>query len=180
MTQAIVNFSSHKNNEREFTILDPKKEIKATIKLNTITSLNIGGANFNIGDLWKHKNAPYKIFSIKKEPVEYRGTRYILSIVPFTKSSIFILPMLGGHRTDYLYSDNFINCYLATEEAYRQYNKIILSYRFSGSMRFKEFENQISSHSLYDSEYEPDSFHVNYVFNIPKDYEEDYKLFLDV
>lgn len=179
MTKNIASFNAYKSNEREFIISDPKAEIKTIIKLGKIVALDIGGPIFRIGDLWLHKKAPYKIFSIERNQTSYGTMNYTLSIAPNTKSNIFILPMLGGTRRDYLYDKNYINCYLASQDVYKEYDKIILSYRFSGSMEFKNFEDLIGNHPLYDSEYEPDKYHINYVFNIPEEEKENYRYFLD-
>lgn len=179
MTKNIASFSCNKTNEREFSILDSKKEIKPIIKLGDIVAIDIGSVVFKIGDLWMHKKSPYKIYKIRKTSTSYGAVIYSLIIAPDTKSNIFILPMLGGVRKDYLYNKNYINCYLACQSTYKDYDKIILSYRFSGSTEFSNFESLISKHPLYSGEYEPDSYHINYVFDIPEQHKEDYKYFLD-
>jgi hypothetical protein len=179
MPKSIPSFKSFKRNEREIVVLNTSSKIRPLSTSGEITSLKFEEFLFSVGEVWKIKDSPYLISSIKEEVNEFGNTNFILQVVPQTKSTIFILPMLGGKRQDYLFDKNFINCYLADEVSFKDYSKIILSYRFSGHSSFDMFEKTVSAHPYYEAEYEPDGYHVNYVFSIPKEYEEDYKLFID-
>lgn len=179
MTQTTVNFKIFKKNERELVLTDVDNNIKTYTEKGKIITLFGEGLKFSIGEIWLEKKFPYKISSIVKSANQSNVQVFILKIAAQSKSTVFIAPMLGGIKAEYLGNQNLINCYLADEGSYMDYNKIILSYRFSGAVTFSEFESRISKHHYYDSEYEPDSHHINYVFNIPEHLVEDYRLFLD-
>ena len=80
---------------------------------------------------------PFKVNDIVRATVD-NTISYVFSTARLTKSSLFLLPMLGGTRRLFMFDKLFVNAFIAAE----QYtNCIALLYRFSGDTIFLKFEN---------------------------------------
>lgn len=116
----------------------------------------------------------------KIQEIEKSNKGYILYMYEtITKSTNFIMPFLGGTRDYYRFKNEFINCYIGTEQSGDYGNYIYLLYRFSGSLEFVQFEERLQNHPYFEESYEVDNYQTMYVFNIPQDYMEDIQLILD-
>ena len=95
-----------------------------------------------------------------------------------TLSSSFVLPFLGGDRKTFLWGTSFINCFIGTgpEDAKKV---IALLYRFSGERAFLEFENALSKFRNFIRRYDPDPYHVMFVFEVPGNAIKSYEHFIN-
>lgn len=130
---------------------------------------------FEIGKVIKIKNFKYKIKYITKK--YRRGILYYdLSMDKRTKSSTFIMPMLGGGRRLFFWSKLFLNCFIKVEKG--KYC-IALLYRQSNDPLFKKFKKALSAFRDFDKIYDPTNNTTMFIFNIPKDFRKDFKYFMN-
>lgn len=135
-----------------------------------IISLEAEGLNgsivFKIGDIVrsKPKASPYKINHIYPVFNAEMLIGYDFSIANQTKSSIFISPFLGGTRRLFLWDKYFVNSFIGTPD---DPDTICLLYRFSGEVVFTKFEAALESFKTFKRKFDPDPYHVMFVFNIP-------------
>jgi len=129
---------------------------------------------FKIGDVATIQNLKYKINYIE---IKYRKgiLYYDLSMARKTKSSTFIMPMLGGSRKLFFWKRLFLNCFIHTKE---DTNCIALLYRWSPDPLFLKFEQAISQFRDFKKIYEPTDNTIMFVFNVPKDFQKDFKYFI--
>jgi hypothetical protein len=124
------------------------------------------------------KNRPFKIMKIKKSK---RNNMYVLYSAILTKATRFIMPMLrtsNQTQTSMLYDRNFINCYVGTAgEGYIE--EIYLVYRYSGSIDYRNFENELKEHELFDRMIDIDRQHVMYVFRMTQKHSAIFKQFIN-
>ena len=92
-----------------------------------------------------------------------------------TKSSTFIIPMLGGGRRLFFWTRLFLNCFIRTSQ-----DKwcIALLYRWSGDPLFLKFEKALSHFRDFDRMYDPTNNTVLFIFNIPDAFKKDFTKFL--
>ena len=87
-------------------LLTPNKEN------NIIKSLDSpDGTIFPLGTTVEIKKRKYKV-NIIRETVINKTKYYTISIAKRTKSSTFIMPMLGGHKDLYFWNRLFVNCFI--------------------------------------------------------------------
>lgn len=118
------------------------------------------------------------------ELISIYETKYILidekdkSILLFsalpTKTSIYLLPLLGKTRSFLNYDSYFVNAYLDHASRF-----ICIMYRFTGTNRYKEFEKQLMTDPLCVSHLEHNPYHVVYIFKIPLEFKEDVVSFIE-
>jgi len=129
-----------------------------SITLPEMPTIKIG-QKIHIGKL-KH---PYKINSIK--PVGPNNNKtYEMSIAKRTKASLFILPMLPGNRVTYLFDKSLINCFIGTDT---HSDVIALLYRFSGDMKFVQFEDSLKKMENFKLSLDTSNRTVLYIFDVP-------------
>ena len=102
-----------------------------------------------------------------------RKSILLLSSKP-TKTSTFLLPLLGKNKKALKFNSYYVNAYL--DETHK---RLCLLYRFTGTDLYKQFEESIMKDTLCVSHEEYDPYHVIYVFNIPEKHHEDVKHFLN-
>lgn len=91
------------------------------------------------------------------------------------KSFTYVLPMLSPYMDIEKY--NLKNTFIG-DEAYKQHdNNIFLLYRFYGSKEFLAYEDYLKSNELFVGSYDPDEYHVMYIFKVPEEFQKDYDLF---
>ena len=112
---------------------------------------------------------PYKI-NIVEKTIERNKLYYDLKTAQRNKSSIFVLPMLGGNRHLMLYNKLLMNAFIGSDE---DDNCIVLLYRFSRDPLFYKFEQALKSFSNFKRTYDPTPHFVIFVFNVPKGYRKD-------
>ena len=91
------------------------------------------------------------------------------------KSSKFLLPMLGGNRTIFMYDSLLQNCYAGTNE---DKNCIVLVYKYSDSKLFNKFERAIIRLRSFKKAFDTEKYTV-FIFKVPAFYKRDYKRFMN-
>lgn len=86
-----------------------------------------------------------------------------LSVAKRTKTSFFILPMLGGMRKNWAWDTNLVNAFMGTGERHGQ---ISLLFRFMGTRDFAQFEEMVKAHEAYAGSEDPSGKSVLHHFNL--------------
>jgi hypothetical protein len=127
----------------------------------------------SVGQTFKIKGISYKINIIRR--TEIRDELYYdLIVADKTKSSLFLLPMLGGTRELLFYNSLFINAFIDIK-----YKKdcIILLYRKSTRKSFSQFIELCKRLNSFIEIEEPNSTHLLFIFSIPRKYKKEFKAF---
>ena len=127
----------------------------------------------SVGEIFKIKSVPYKVNIIKEILID-NELCYDLIVAQKTKTSLFILPMLGGNRTLLFYDTLFINAFIEKEG---KEDHIVLLYRKSRKKVFKDFTNLLEQCKGYVSTYSPTSSHIVFTFKVPRKYKADFRRF---
>ena len=101
---------------------------------------------------------------------------YEVSCAKRNKSSIFIMPMLGGNRNLFFWNQLFLNCFIATEN---DKDCIVLLYRFSSDPLFIKFEKALTNFKSFIKKEDPHPGFVYFVFDIPTSSYTDYYKFIN-
>jgi len=176
---------SFKIDDDSFVTLDPinarvvkllcKKKYKAKLhkKGDNITKVEFNDISFEIGKQI-HLKQPFKVFSIQE--IE---DGFFLHACELSKSSYFILPVLGEDRAYFWWNSLFTNCYVDVEDIkYKLCGPhIYLLYRFSGQRFYQDFETKLEDNPHYVKTFDVDPYQVMYVFSIPEEYHENFNFF---
>jgi hypothetical protein len=131
------------------------------------------GKKISIGETIKIEKIPYKINII--DPIMIDDELfYDLKVAITTKSSLFILPMLGGSRKILFYDKLLVNTFIETDE---DEDCIALLYRKSNKIAFKILSKTLMERKSFKRMYEPSKHHIMFVFNIPYGQKSNYKSF---
>lgn len=141
-----------------------------------IVSLHYNEYKIKIGDTVKAGKIPYKVNYIKAVITQQGLVGYDISVCNINNSSIFAFPFIGGNRRLMLWDNLFMNAFIAVPEHPRC---IALLYRFSGNVLFTKFESALCSFRAFEHRYDPDPYHVLFVFNVPKEAEVSYDHFIN-
>ena len=163
----------------DLIIRSAKKEIIHGSKYNL--SYNKKGEiialdNLKVGKIvYDKRMAPYKI-----RKISCNGTVYAIEFFEDTLSTIFLTPLLGGYRTNYLWDRYFINAYFGDFEnkIYPDQNVLILLFRDVGNKIFYDLEKWLIKREDYLGDNKPDKYHIQFLFDLDE-YAEDFKLFVD-
>lgn len=110
------------------------------------------------------KNKPYKINIIQKK-TRKNLLFYDLKTCERTKSSMFIMPLLGGKRTLWFYDKALVNAFMGIENEFE--DKIVLLYKIYQDPLFTKFLDIIQRfRSFYELRY-LDNHHLLVIFNVP-------------
>jgi len=144
-------------------------EGKRLVKLNFCDELI-----FEIGKEIKIGKYVFKVLFIDKSKTQQESFTYNLKTQKqITKTSMYILPFLGGDRFHFRWSKNLINAFIGTEEDGDYGSSIYLLCRYHGGKEYAEYEEKLSSHPNFKNLTNPDKYHDLFEFDIPKEYEED-------
>lgn len=117
---------------------------------------------------------PYRINRIQTSGI-HPQVSYDLMMAQRTKSSLFLLPMLPGHKREYMTERVLINAFIATPDEPRC---IALLYRFHGSKEFNKLETMLKLLPVFISMQDVTKHTVLYILNVPEEFNADYDLFL--
>lgn len=106
--------------------------------------------------------------------IEKKGKSIVLYSALPTKTSNFILPLLGKNKNSLKFDSYFVNAYLDHTHKF-----LCLMYRFTGTPSYKEFEKTIMVDPLCVSHLEHGPYHVVYIFRIPDKYIKDVEHFME-
>ena len=128
------------------------------------------GIFVSVGLVAEFKKFKYKINTIEKV-VKNNIVYYDLSTAARTKSSTFILPMLGGERKLFFWNKLFMNAFVGIED---KKDCIVLLYKFSMDSLFLKFEKALQKFRSFSEKIDIDPYHVIFIFNIPKEHKRNY------
>ena len=157
-----------------FSITGGTKVLTPHVDNGKITSMTGPNNSIKLGLTLEVQKQRYKVNIIEQKVINGR-TMYLLSTAKRTKSSTFLFPMLQGKRAGFFWDRLFMNCFIATDT---DTHCIALLYRWSGDPMFIQFEKTLSEFPNFRRTYDPDTQTVMFVFDIPADREDDYRLFL--
>ena len=140
---------------------------------------NDEGLELKVGDTtYPRPKSPFKVNHIKPVVVNGRLVAYNLYTAFLTTSSTFVLPFLGVDRKWFMWDSLFINCFIGTNV--EDTKKVIaLLYRFSGRPEFLKFESAMCAFRSFIKRYDPDPYHVMFVFDVPKSATKSYEHFVN-
>ena len=128
------------------------------------------GVFISIDSIVEFKKFKYKINIIEKV-LQNNILYYDLLTAKRTKSSTFILPMLGGERKLFFWNKLFMNAFVGIED---KKDCIVLLYKFSMDSLFLKFEKALQKFRSFSEKIDVDPYHVLFIFNIPKEYKKNY------
>lgn len=140
---------------------------------------NEDGLEIKVGDTtYPRPNSPFKVNVIKPVVVNGRLAMYNLYTALLNTTSTFALPFLGVNRKWFMWDSLFINCFIGTNRD--DTGKVIaLLYRFSGRAEFLKFESAMCAFRNFIKRYDPDPYHVMFVFDVPKSATKSYEHFIN-
>lgn len=155
-----VAYLDVKRDDQEGHIISISLEGKYDITLGDKFSVNIGSVE--------------SVYEVKYMVVE-KGEKSILlfSSVP-TRTTKYLLPLLGRDKKFLRYHTYFVNAFLD-----EQLENLLLLYRFTGTEIYKMFESKLMNDPLFVGHVEHDNYHVVYKFHIPKEFKKDVDNFID-
>ena len=118
-----------------------------------------------VGDtVYPRPKSPYKVNVIKPGRIGGKLVSYELMAATLTNSSIFVMPFLTGNRKLYMWDSLFVNAFIGTPE---HSDCICLLFRYSGDSVFLKFESALCSFRHFRDKFDPDPYHVMFVFDVP-------------
>ena len=93
------------------------------------------------------------------------------------KSFTYVLPMLALYLD--VKTENLLNTFIKSADKPELTNHLFLLYKFSGAKIFLEYEDFLEKEELFELSYDPDKYHVMFVFKIPDSHKEIYDKFLN-
>lgn len=166
--RTMMNDKSHiilmKGSSRVIVLRSSTKPKEITER-NEIVELILDDYSVKVGENVTVHKQKFKVNKIRKG-FKYSDGRfeYNLHSSIITKSSYFLMPMLGGTRSDFLWNTNFVNCFYKRENSDKE--MLYVLYRFSGDKLFLDFEEDIKSHPFYISSEEVDKYQTLITFEI--------------
>lgn len=102
--------------------------------------------------------------------------KYILIESPSNISTMFLTPVLGLEKEQYLFDTYLVNAYYDVSPNYKRVpGCMYLLYKFSNSDTFLQFETAIKKHHLFVGIEDPSPKHVLVIMKIPEVYIDDIK-----
>ena len=152
---------------------------KVTNEEGDIIKLHNDQITLTVGDVITPKTKyPFKFNYIYPVISNNHLVGYDLLTAKTTNSSIFAFPFLGGNRNLFMWDSLFINCFIGSNVDDAG-NTIALLYRFSGEQLFLKFEEALCSFRSFRAKFDPDPYHVLFVFNVPESAIKSYEHFIN-
>ncbi len=159
---------------RSFSVVGDVSDIVPVVIGGTIMSLEMNDRSISLNETVEVSKKPYKINKIESEIVNGK-ILYNCSTARLTKSSLFLLPMLGGTRRLYMWDKLFVNAFINADQ---HKNSICLLYRFSGDTIFLKFEQALKQFRTFKDTFDPSPHFVMFVFDVPENHKEQYDLYI--
>jgi len=160
---------------RSFTIVGNVSDTVPVVLGGEIICLQLKDRNITLHENVEVNKKPYKVNKIQSEVVNGK-LLYNCNTARLTKSSLFLLPMLGGTRRLYMWDKLFVNAFINSDQ-YK--DSICLLYRFSGDTIFLKFEQALKKFRTFKDTYDPSPYFVMFVFDVPTNYKKQFNLFVD-
>ncbi len=181
--------TSFKSSQGSFVILTPVNARTVRLSSAKVRPRVTYDSDYNIREI-RYPNVPVfqkgSQLSLGRHPfkvdiIENTSDKEIfeLKASPLSTSSFFLLPALGERREEFLWANNYVNCFTNVEDPKIKIDGpyLYLLYRFSGKKFYTDFEERLKYHPEYRGTIDVDKYHVMYVFNFPSDLIEQYLLF---
>lgn len=125
--------------------------------------------------VYDKRRKPYKI-----RRIVYNGAVYTVEFFEDTLSTTFLMPLLGGYRSTYLWNKYFINAYYGDLESkvYPDQHILCLLFRDVGDRKFYDLEKRLIERKDYLGDNKPDKYHIQFFIDL-SEYSEDFDLFVD-
>lgn len=160
---------------RTFTIVGNSSDAIVSEIGDKIISISLPDMSITRNDIITIDKKPFKVNDIVRATVD-NTISYVFSTARLTKSSLFLLPMLGGTRRLFMFDKLFVNAFISAE----QYtNCIALLYRFSGDTIFLKFENALKKFRNFKDTFDPSPYFVMFIFDVPESYADQYELYIE-
>jgi hypothetical protein len=159
---------------RTFTVVGNSSNIIVHEIGGRIISVSLPDMSITRGDIITVDKKPFKVNDIDRSIVN-NDISYAFSTARLTKSSLFLLPMLGGTRRLFMYNKLFVNAFIAAEQ---HEDCIALLYRFSGDTIFLKFEQALKKFNSFRDTFDPSPYFVMFIFNVPDSYRNEYDLYI--
>jgi hypothetical protein len=159
---------------RTFTVVGSSSNIIVHEIGGRIISVSLPDMSITRGDIITVDKKPFKVNDINRSILN-NDISYAFSTVRLTKSSLFLLPMLGGTRRLFMYNKLFVNAFIAAEQ---HEDCIALLYRFSGDTIFLKFEQALKKFNSFRDTFDPSPYFVMFIFNVPDSYRNEYDLYM--
>jgi len=117
-----------------------------------------------LGDSVVINSLSFKINSIKPF-IKGNSTYYDLQTARKTKSSIFILPMLGKTKKTFFYDTLLLNVFIKVKHKQNYY--ITLLYHDADSSAFITFKGILENLPTFKESYKPTDTHIVFLFSVP-------------
>lgn len=160
---------------RTFTVVGGSSNIIVHEIGDRIISVSLPDMSITRGDIITVDKKPFKVNDIDRLIVN-NDISYAFSTARLTKSSLFLLPMLGGTRRLFMYNKLFVNAFIAAEQ---HEDCIALLYRFSGDTIFLKFEQALKKFNSFRDTFDPSPYFVMFIFDVPDTYRKEYDLYMD-
>ena len=141
-------------------------------KDNNIVSLESDNENFITGDCVEINNIRYKMNFIQKITRNTINAYEVFSSKR-TKSSNFVLPMVGGDRKLLFWDRLFVNCYIENDDT------ILLVYRISLDPVFIKFQEALEKFKALKEVRFPHPEYIVFAFSVPSKYNKDFNHFIN-
>jgi hypothetical protein len=136
------------------------------------------GIEIKLGDtIHANRGYPHRVNHILRGKVDSRIVCYDLISTKSTSSTTFVTPFLGVSKSLMLWDTLFVNTYVNVLPDHEKC--IALLYRFSGDAKFLKFESALCSFRTFVKKYDPDPYHVLFVFDVPDSAKKSYQRYLD-
>lgn len=158
-------------NTSSIAFLEKKKN-----KDSEVVSISLEGKfEINVGDSVKLKTGEVlSVYEVKHILISHHEDTVILMSCNRTKTTTFLVPLLGRTKKQLRFDSYFVNGFLSEDKQY-----LHLLYRFTGTSVYKSFEQFMITDPLCVTHIECDPYHVVYVFRIPKEYKDDIEYFIE-
>jgi len=141
-------------------------------KNNKIVSLEGKKQSFIVGECIEIQDIRYKMNFIEKI-TKNKIKLYEIFSSKRTKSSNFLLPMIGGNRKLLFWDRLFVNCYIENN------NTMLLVYRISLDPMFIQFQETLEKFKSFKELRFVHPEYIVFVFNIPNRYVKDFNCFIN-
>jgi hypothetical protein len=163
-------------NSRQARLVGTISMLMQDVEDSQIQALYYEEYKLKIGDTVRAGKTPYKVNYIKAVITQQGLVAYDIIVCMVNNSSIFAFPFLGGNRRLMLWDSMFMNAFIAVPD---NPECIALLYRFSGNILFTKFESALCSFRTFSNRYDPDPYHVVFVFNVPEEAKASYNHFVN-
>lgn len=149
------------------TKMDDNNNIVAVSLEDKVTITNEDKFKITVGDV-------KSVYEILTMIVEKKGKSVLIYTALPTKTELFLLPTLNKTIRYLEYDSYFVSAQLD-----HTYQYLCLKYRFTGTERYKMFEEKLLTDPLCVSHIDHGKYYVTYIFKIPLKFKEDIVSFMD-